>query len=280
MKVWVGTSGWQYASWRGTFYPARLPQAAWLAHYVTKFPIVEVNNTFYRMPEPTFIERWRGVAPPGFVFAVKANQLITHRHRLRGAEEALSLFWSRVLGLGDKLGPVLFQTPPSLRVDLPRLTAFLRTLPPGMRAAFELRDASWSRSDVLRALDRAGAAWVLADHNGVSGPTFVTGGFAYVRFHQGRPDRPGYARETLERWADRIVSLGVETFTFFNNDVEVAAPGDALTLTSLLRERGCDVVPPRATELVPAASQLGLPFRESPAPRGSGSGGPVSEKHT
>lgn len=243
VRVRVGTSGWQYASWRGTFYPAGLRQADWLSYYVTRFPTVEVNNTFYRMPEEVFLDRWRATAPPGFVLAVKANQLITHRRRLRGAEEATALFWTRVLRLGDRLGPVLFQIPPHLQVDVPLLADFLGTLPRAMRAAFEVRHASWYRDDVLALLDREGVAWVLADRGGLQGPEAVTGGFAYVRFHQGEAGSPHYGRAALSRWADRIAGLGVETFAFFNNDMEVAAPGDALMLTELLRERGCDVVP-------------------------------------
>lgn len=258
MKAWVGTSGWQYASWRGTFYPAGLRQSDWLSYYVTQFPIVEVNNSFYRMPEEAFIDRWRGLAPPGFVLAVKANQLITHRCRLRGAEEALALFSSRVLRLGDRLGPVLFQLPPSLQVDVPRLAGFLRSLPRGMRAAFEMRHESWFRDDVFASLDSAGVAWVLADRHGLRGPAVVTGGFAYVRFHQGEPDSPHYSRAELELWADRIAGLGVETYAFFNNDMEVAAPADARTLTGLLRERGCEVVPPPVP--APEADQLTLRF--------------------
>ncbi|MEZ4293485.1 MAG: DUF72 domain-containing protein [Polyangiaceae bacterium] len=258
MRAWVGTSGWQYASWKGTFYPPRLPQREWLSYYGTAFPIVEVNNSFYRMPEGSTFERWREATPPDFVFAVKANRLITHLHRLRGTQGALSRFWSRAQGLKKKLGPVLFQLPPSFKVDVPRLADFLATLPVPIRAAFELRHPSWVRDDVLDLLDRAGAAWVLADRAGARVPTLVTGGWCYVRFHQGQAQKPGYTHKKLARWADRLAGLDVETFAFFNNDMEVAAPADALTFTELLRERGCEVPPPRAPRPAPGPTQLRL----------------------
>lgn len=259
MRAWVGTSGWQYASWKGTFYPARLPQRAWLSHYVTCFPVVEVNNSFYRMPDENTFDRWRDAAPEGFVFAVKANRLITHLQRMRNSEETLEIFWSRAQRLRRKLGPVLFQFPPFFKADVPRLADFLKALPVTMRAAFEFREASWWRDDVFDLLDRAGAAWVLADRAGARVQTIVTGGWSYVRFHQGQAGKPGYKKSKLARWADRIAGLDVdETFAFFNNDIEVAAPGDAATLTELLRERGCDVVAPAAPKRAPGPQQLSL----------------------
>lgn len=258
MRAWVGTSGWQYASWKGTFYPARLPQRAWLSYYVTRFPVVEVNNSFYRLPDESTFDRWRDAAPEGFVFAVKASRLITHLLRMRRADESVELFWSRAQRLQKKLGPVLFQFPPSFKADVPRLADFLSGLPVTMRAAFEFREGSWWRDDVFDLLDRAGAAWVLADRAGARVPTIVTGGWSYVRFHQGQAGKPGYKRSKLARWADRIAGLDVETFAFFNNDMEVAAPGDAATLTELLRERGCDVVLPPAPRPAPGPLQLSL----------------------
>lgn len=260
MRVWVGTSGWQYPTWKDTFYPPGVPQRAWLAYYVTRFPIVEVNNSFYRLPDAATFERWRDASPPGFVFAVKANRVITHLQRMRAASEHVARFWARARALGDKLGPVLFQFPPSFAADVPRLADFLEVLPFGMRAAFEFRHRTWVRDDVFELLDRAGAAWVLADRGGAKVPSIATGGFAYVRFHHGLPDRPGYPREALARWAKRIASMRApEVFAFFNNDQEVAAPGDALTLTQMLRDKGCDVVEPTAPPPPARPEQLRLP---------------------
>jgi uncharacterized protein YecE (DUF72 family) len=247
--IYVGTSGWQYVSWRGRFYPNGLHQRAWLRAYASRFPVVEINNSFYRLPNETTFDRWRQETPPGFRFVVKASRYITHVRRMRDANDAVDLFWSRATRLREKLGPVLFQFPPTLRVDLSLLVDFLRVLPREMRAAFEFRDPSWERPDVYEALDRAGAAWVLADRPRARVPAITTGGWAYVRFHQGRLTHPGYPRAKLRAWADRIASLGVDdTYAFFNNDPLAAAPADALTLTELLAERGVPVARPATAE--------------------------------
>jgi uncharacterized protein YecE (DUF72 family) len=245
--IYVGTSGWQYASWRGRFYPPGLPQRGWLAHYATRFPVVEVNNSFYMLPRAETFLRWREETPEGFLFAVKANRFITHIRRLREAGDPVALFWSRATLLGDKLGPVLFQLPPNFRADPALLAEFLGLLPAGMRAAFEFREPSWWRDEVYDLLDRSGAAWVLADRPGARVPLVVTGGWSYLRFHQGRRDHPGYTRAKLRRWADRVAGLGVEeAYLFFNNDPLAAAPRDALTITGLLRDRGQEVAQPPA----------------------------------
>ena len=180
------------------------------------------------------------------MFAVKASRYITHVRRMRDAKDPVDLFWSGARRLGDRLGPVLFQFPPRFAADADRLEAFLAVLPQGLRPAFEFRDDSWARDErVLSALDRAGAAWVLVDRAGRIGAELVCGGWSYVRFHQGGPVRPGYSRQALERWADRIAALAVsEVWAFFNNDAQAAAPRDARTLSTLLRERGLEVPGP------------------------------------
>ena len=244
--ILIGTSGWQYDSWRGPFYPEDEPKRAWLNVYAHRFATVEVNNTFYRLPGDGTFEKWRAESPDGFVFAVKASRYITHLRRMRDAKDPVDLFWSGARRLGDRLGPVLFQFPPRFAADADRLEAFLAVLPQGLRPAFEFRDDSWARDDrVLAALDRAGAAWVLVDRAGRVGPELVCGGWSYVRFHQGGPVAPGYSRPALDRWADRIAGLGVsEVWAFFNNDPQAAAPRDARTMSKLLRERGLEVPGP------------------------------------
>jgi uncharacterized protein YecE (DUF72 family) len=204
--IYVGTSGWQYGHWKGRFYPRGLPQRAWLEHYVSVFPMVEVNNSFYQLPKEETFDRWREATPPDFLFAVKASRYITHIRRLREAKASVDLFWSRAAHLRSKLGPVLFQLPPNFKGDAPLLADFLRVLPKRLRAAFEFRGDSWQTDEVLSLLDEAGAAWVLADRPGWRVPEIVTGGWSYVRFHQGRPFQPGYARPKLRRWADRIAA--------------------------------------------------------------------------
>src|SRR4051794_8288110 len=135
VMIWIGTSGWQYRDWRGTFYPERLPQRRWLEFFSRRFPTVEVNNSFYMLPKESSFERWRDETPPGFVVTVKASRYITHIRRLRDAGESLELFWSRAKLLGDKLGPVLFQLPPKFRADVGLLEGFLALLPREIRAA-------------------------------------------------------------------------------------------------------------------------------------------------
>jgi uncharacterized protein YecE (DUF72 family) len=240
--IHVGTSGWQYDDWRGVFYPERLPKRKWLAHYSATFSTVEVNNSFYRLPSEETFARWREESADGFLFAVKASRFITHIRRLRDCRDPVDRFWSRASRLGDKLGPVLFQLPPNLAADPERLRDFLGVLPESMRAAFEFRHDSWRTDEVLDLLDRAGAAWVLADRPGARVPLVVTGRWAYVRFHQGRPTHPGYTREKLRRWAERIAGLeAAEVYCFFNNDPEAAAPADAATLSRLLEGLGAKV---------------------------------------
>jgi uncharacterized protein YecE (DUF72 family) len=233
--VHIGTSGWQYDDWRGSFYPDHLPQRAWLEFYAERFGTVEVNNSFYRLPERTTFERWRTQTPAGFVFAVKASRFITHLKRLRDPEDPVKLLWERAEGSGDRLGPVLFQLPPRFPVDAERLRRLLEVLPATMRPAFEFRDPSWYTDDVFRLLDGAGAAVVWPDRPGVRPTLPVTGGWLYVRFHQGTTTGPGYRRDKLRRWASRIAAADAsEAFIYFNNDQTGAAIRDARTMIELL----------------------------------------------
>jgi uncharacterized protein YecE (DUF72 family) len=233
--IHVGTSGWQYRDWRDVLYEEGLPQDRWLERYAQEFSVVEVNNSFYRLPEKATFQRWRRRTPAGFTFVVKASRYLTHLKRLRDAEDGVKLFWQRARGLGDKLGPVLFQLPPRFPADVPRLREFLSWLPNDLRAAFEFRDASWIGDEVLGLLDEAGHAFVLADRPGFRGPLLVTGGWSYVRFHQGTRLRSDYRRDKLRRWADRISTLPArEVWVFFNNDHGGAAVRDAIFLRDVL----------------------------------------------
>lgn len=236
MAVLVGTSGWQYDDWRGRFYPKDLPKTKWLEYFSRAFPTVEVNNTFYQLPKEETFVAWRDASADGFVVAIKASRYITHIRRLRECRDPVRLLWSRCRRLGKKLGPVLFQLPPNFKVDVDLLRGFLRLLPKTMRAAFEFRHPSWESDETRRALDEAGCALVLADRPGARVPDVVTGGWSYIRFHQGTRLSPGYRRSKLRRWADRIAEMPAsETFVYFNNDTAAAAVQDALTLTELLR---------------------------------------------
>jgi uncharacterized protein YecE (DUF72 family) len=238
VQLHIGTSGWQYDDWGGVFYPDDVPRRAWLAYYAERFGTVEVNNSFYRLPERSTFERWRDQTPAGFVVAVKASRFITHLKRLRDPGEPVELLWERASGLGDRLGPVLFQLPPRFPMDIERLRGLLHALPEGMHPAFEFRDRSWYSDEVFGLLDDVGAALVWPDRPGMRHTLPMTAGWLYVRFHQGTVDGPGYRRVKLRRWASRISETGAgEAYLYFNNDPTGAAIRDARTMIELLSER-------------------------------------------
>jgi len=234
----IGTSGWQYRDWRGRFYPQDLPQRGWLGFYATRFPTLELNNSFYRLPDATSFRRWRDETPERFVMSVKVSRYLTHVRRLREPKEPLDRLWSRACELGSRLGPLLFQLPPRFPVEPERLRELVRLLPEGSRAAFELRDPSWHHAAVYDVLEAANAALVWPDRPGPMPDLPMTADWIYLRFHQGQPERSHYPRRRLLAWADRISGLSArEVWVYFNNDAEGAAPRDAETLTGLLRER-------------------------------------------
>lgn len=258
--ITIGTSGWVYPHWKGRFYPKDLPSKEWFAYYAARFPTVEINNSFYRLPSEQTFRNWRAQAPPGFIYAVKASRYITHLKRLKDPKEPVALFWSRAKLLGDRLGPVLFQLPPRFPADPARLATLLKTLPKQMRAALEFRDPSWETDDVFRLLDRNGAAFVLADRPRARISNVVTGGWSYVRFHQGATTHPGYPRSKLERWADRIADMDArDVFSYFNNDTLGAAIGDALKLREMLEARGVEVARSRPSARAGARATDGSP---------------------
>ncbi len=240
----VGTSGWQYDDWRGTFYPDDLPKRQWLEVCSRRFPTIEVNNTFYRLPERDTFERWREETPAGFCFTVKASRYLTHVRRLVDPQEPVQRLWERALGLGDRLGPVLFQLPPNFKVDLDRLAGLLEVLPSSMRPALEFRDVSWDRPEVHEhARPFEGCAGV-----GRPGPHSherATGGWLYLRFHRADSSWE-YGRERLRPWAERIASIDArEVFVYFNNDPGAAAIRDADTMIELLTELVPERLAPR-----------------------------------
>jgi uncharacterized protein YecE (DUF72 family) len=240
--IHVGTSGWQYDSWKGRFYPRDLPQSQWLPFFAQHFETVEVNNTFYRLPQRDTFVRWREQTPPGFVVTVKASRFLTHIKRLKDPEEPVKTFFERANGLGDKLGPVLYQLPPRFRADTDRLRRLVDVLPRDVLAAFEFRDPTWHTDHVYRILDDAGAALVLADSPGAKVDDIVTGGWSYVRFHKGQRMLPGYPRRKLRRWAERIAALPArDAYIYFNNDPDGAAIRDARTMIELLGDNGVRV---------------------------------------
>jgi uncharacterized protein YecE (DUF72 family) len=240
--IHVGTSGWQYRDWRGPLYPEGLPQSKWLEHFAHTLSTVEVNNSFYRLPERKTFERWDRSTPPGFTFAVKASRYLTHLKRLKDPAEGIERLWGNAMGLGGKLGPVLFQLPPRFPADLARLEAFCAELPQRILAAWEFRDRSWWSEEVFRLLDDRGYAFVLPDRPGFRGPFVVTSGWSYIRFHQGTRTGPDYRRGKLRTWAERISEMAAsDVWAYFNNDHGGAAVRDALFLREALSEGGSDV---------------------------------------
>ncbi|HEX9049687.1 MAG TPA: DUF72 domain-containing protein [Anaeromyxobacter sp.] len=230
MRVLAGTSGYSYPAWKGSFYPEALPASRMLAAYAARLPVVEINATFYRMPQATTLAGWRARVPPGFVFALKGPQRITHVKRLAGAGEDVAFFHSVAAELGPALGPILWQLPPSLKKDLPRLRDFLALLPRGGRAAFEFRHASWHDDDVLAALSDAGAALCVADDGDRSTPVVATAGFGYLRLR-----RPDYDDAALARWARTVLAQRWDdAFVFFKHEDEARGPAYALRFRALL----------------------------------------------
>jgi uncharacterized protein YecE (DUF72 family) len=245
MKVWIGTSGWQYGHWRERFYPRGLPQAEWLETYAGAFQTVESNNAFYRLPEAKTFAAWAARTPPGFVMAVKVSRYLTHIKRLSDPEEPVERFVSRVRHLGDKLGPVLLQLPPTLRIDLGRLEATLERFPSEFRVAVEFRHDSWYVDDTRRLLERRGAALCLADRRGVLTPLWRTADWTYLRFHEGRAaPRPCYGRDALRAWVARLHETAGgegEAFVYFNNDLLACALRDAVVFGRLAQRAGMQV---------------------------------------
>lgn len=236
MQLLSGTSGFSYKAWKGPFYPEGLPERRMLAHYAERLPTVEVNNTFYRSPRREQLELWAAQVPAGFRFVVKAPQRITHRARLAGADEAVAYLWQALEGLGEHLGPVLFQLPPSLRRDDERLRAFLAGLPAGCRAAFEFRHPSWRDEAVHGLLRDAGAALCHADTDDdgaeAADGLVATADWGYLRLR-----RSAYAEADLARWLERLRARPWrEAYVFFKHEDEGVAPRLALRLAELFGE--------------------------------------------
>lgn len=239
-QIRVGCSGWVYKHWRGLFYPEGLPQRLWFQRYAEEFDTVEINASFYRLPLATTFEGWRDKAPPGFRYAVKVNRFITHMKKLLDSEEAVDQFIALTRPLGDTLGPLLYQLPPSLHKNVERLDAFLFRLPKDIEQVVEFRHKSWYDEDVLALLDRYGVGFVTHDLKGLRSPRWASGRTAYVRFHGAAGKYWGrYSDEALVGWTDWCVEqarAGRSVWCYFNNDIHGHAIDDARTLKSMVRQ--------------------------------------------
>jgi uncharacterized protein YecE (DUF72 family) len=251
----IGCSGWQYAHWRGLFYPQQLKHSQWFAHYAAQFDTVEINNTFYRLPEASTFAAWRNAAPPGFLYSVKASRFLTHMKKLKDPAEPLHRLFVRARSLGRTLGPVLYQLPPQWDVNLERLAAFLRRLPRTRRHAIEFRDPRWYTDAVFELLDKYRVACCVHDMPGSASGRLTVGPFVYARFHG--PVRYGgrYEDRVLEQWAawlgDRA-QAGLAIYAYFNNDIGGHAPRDAMRLRRMMADDAASTI---TTSASPAAAR-------------------------
>jgi len=239
-RILVGTSGWSYDHWNDAFYPDGIENEEQLAFCAERFSSVEINNSFYHLPEARQLEAWRDAVPSDFVFAVKASRYITHMKKLNDARESVSRFMDRLEPLQDKLGPVLFQLPPNWRFDHDRLETFLQGLDTERRHAVEFRDHSWINSEACELLTRHGVAFCIYELAGFETPRTLTADFAYVRLHGPDAAYEGcYDDQALAGWAGALSAWarqGLDAYCYFDNDQEGYAAHNATRLQQMLSD--------------------------------------------
>ena len=239
MRIHVGTSGYNYPEWRGTFYPDKLPASKMLAYYVERFTTVEINATFYRMPSAKTVAGWGAAAPAGFTYVLKAPQRITHFARLRNVDEPLRYFCDAARMLGDKLGPLLFQLPPNFKKAADRLGELLSILPDGFRVAFEFRHETWFDDEVYALLRSRNASLCIADTEEGTTPAVATADFGYLRLRAVE-----YTDDNLKDWIatiDRVSAGWSDAFVFFKHEDSGAGPALARRFLAI-REGSTQVV--------------------------------------
>jgi uncharacterized protein YecE (DUF72 family) len=239
MDIRIGTSGFHYRHWVGPFYPEKTPTSKMLEYYIQHFDTLELNNSFYRLPTVSAFECWRDATPKDFVFAVKASRFITHNKKLKDPENAIENLLPRAENLGRKLGPILFQLPPKWKINVERLENLLQILPREHRYAFEFRELSWLKPEVLRVLERFNAAFCIYELAGYHTPFTLTADFVYVRLHGPAAGKyqGSYSDEKLREWADRIEKWTTHMkaiYVYFDNDQAGYAAQNALALKRAL----------------------------------------------
>jgi uncharacterized protein YecE (DUF72 family) len=270
--LYVGTSGWVYKHWAGTFYPKGTGARRHLPYYAGHFNTVELNATFYRLPTLSASQGWHDAVPPGFVFAVKGSRFITHMKKLEVEPSSIAIFFERIAPLADRRGPLLWQLPPQLARDLPRLERFLGALPKGLRHAFEFRHPSWYDDErVFDVLRGHGAAHVSISSQGMPRRFDVTADFAYFRFHglEGGVAHD-YTRAELRPWAAHARSClerGIEVFAYFNNDMNTRAPANAVTMRAMVTGPSAAGPRPAYDRLPPSYRRPTRTRRRSPGAR-------------
>lgn len=234
--AYIGTSGYVYNHWRGVFYPDGLPVDEWLRFYCRHFGTVEINNTFYQLPERSTFENWKKNSPRDFVFTVKFSRYLTHMKRLKDPEDPLRRFLANAAGLGRKLGPMLFQLPPNFKPSVERLNGLLALRKRSTQWVFEFRNKEWFEDEILDRLREAGAGFCV--HDITEGcPVLATANFAYLRLHGGETEAGDYDTPVLKRWAGQIaqwLDAGLDVFVYFNNDIEGYAIKNARELIGMV----------------------------------------------
>ncbi len=237
-KIYIGTSGWHYRHWIGTFYQPGTKSAEQFEFYKQSFSTVEINNSFYRLPSPEEFKNWRKESSDEFLFVVKASRFITHNKKLKDPEETVKRFFENVRYLKEKLGPILFQLPPSWKKNAERLEAFLDVLPKKYRYVFEFRNETWYDEDIIDLLKKHNCAFCIYELAGHTSPAYVTADFVYVRLHgPGNSKYQGsYSQKQLTEWAKQCHAWqreGLDVFVFFDNDEKGYAAFNAQSLKSL-----------------------------------------------
>jgi uncharacterized protein YecE (DUF72 family) len=237
---YIGTSGWKYDQWSGSFYPEEVTSEHALEFYASRLHTVEINNTFYQLPETETLHGWRESVPDDFTFAVKASRYITHMKKLKDPHEPLNNFLERIDVLGDKLGPLVFQLPGNWTFNAERLETFLQTLPDGYRCAFEFRDPSWHNAQAYEMLAQHNAAFCIYEFAGEVSPKETTADFVYIRLHgpEETPYEGQYPTQTLAGWAGAITAWnrqGKDVYCYFDNDQSGYAPHDAEHLQAMIQ---------------------------------------------
>lgn len=236
MHVHVGTSGYNYPEWRGSFYPEKFAAPKMFGYYSERFRTVEINYTFYRMPTEKLIQGWAAQAPAGFQYTLKAPKRITHERRLKDCEKETTFFTDVAKQLGGALATLLFQLPPTMKCDAARLGDFLATLPKDVKTAFEFRHDSWLIDDVYQRLHDAGAALCIADFGDKTTPLQTTARYGYFRLRD-----EGYQADDLARWADTLVAQSSkwdDAYVYFKHEGEGKGPEFAAAFVELLKQRG------------------------------------------
>jgi len=237
-KAFIGTSGWKYRHWEGTFYPANLKKKDQLQYFTAYFDTVELNNSFYRQPTLQNFEAWEAQSPAHFTYAVKANRYFTHLKKLNVSRNEIVEFLDASLGLGKKLGPILFQLPPKWQINTDRLERFLEILPSGYRYTFEFRNETWYHEAVFSLLKQYDCAFCIYDLGGHQSPIVATADFVYIRLHgPGEKYQGSYSRSALTKWAELCnawLQENKDVYLYFDNDQEGYAAFNAIELKKMM----------------------------------------------